>query len=73
MDLVDGIDIGSSPQVDILGQRSPDNLISSRRHNLFKSSIDDVQFSGAVKQLRSIESLLRKTSSLDDHVNQVLL
>lgn len=73
MDLVDGIDIGSSPQVDILGQSSFDNLIGCWRHDLFQASIHDVQFSCTFQKLRSVESLLRESGGLDNYIDQVLL
>jgi hypothetical protein len=73
VDFVDGIDVGGSSKIDILGQGSVDNFISGRRHNLFQTSIDNIELSGSFKKSLAIESLFREASCFDDYVKQILL
>jgi hypothetical protein len=73
MDFVDGVDVGSGPEVDVLTDGSANHLISSRRHDFLQSGIDNVEFSGALEQLSAVESFLGQPSGLDNDINQVLL
>lgn len=73
VDLVNGIDISSCPKIDVLADGSANHLIGGGWHDLLQAGIHDIQLSGTLKQLGPVESLLRQSSSLYNHVNQVLL
>ena len=56
MDFVNGINVSSSSKIDVLCQSSADDLIGSRRHDLFETSIDDVELSSTLEELGLVKS-----------------
>ena len=73
MQLVDGVDVGSRPQVYVLGDRSGDDLVSGRAHDLLQPTVDDVLLSGTLQQQVVVELLVRNVAGLLDDIKEVLL
>lgn len=66
--LVYRVHIRSRPQVDVLGYRSRNHLVSSSTHNLLQTTIHNVLLSRSLQQQTTVEFLSRNVRCFLDHV-----
>lgn len=73
MKFVDCVDIGCSPQIDVLGQSCRNYLLSCCAHDLLQTCIYNVLFLGSLQEQRSVEFLYGDVCCLLNHTQQVVL
>ena len=73
MKFVDGVHIGCSPQIDVLGQSCCYHFLSCCTHDLLQTCIYDVFFLGSLQEQRSVKFLNGDVCCLLNNTQQVVL